>query len=296
VRAGLPAEFYARVSADAAAITEDNQLARRLSSVGESALLIDVDLRDISKVKTIKDNLPRRSRDHCRIVAIDRTSHLSAVQGHGLGATDLLKRPFDVRELTQILHRHFGLAIAREGSDPKLALENAPGDASVALAAAALEGLFATLICGGALRLKEIANAGDQVIDAIAEIGPGQWLDAVRNCHEGTFQHCHPVIGYEYLATQDSVPQDVMDAVRHHHEYLDGSCYPDGLQGNQIKDLTRILTVYDVYGALIERRAYKVPKAPAVAMDILTNMANEGKVEADLVRALGHSVSASAQA
>ena len=37
-----------------------------------------------------------------------------------------------------------------------------------------------------------------------------------------------------------------MSIVIHHHEYLDGSGYPHGLQGNEISDLVRIMTISDV--------------------------------------------------
>jgi len=100
----------------------------------------------------------------------------------------------------------------------------------------------------------------------------------------------HPVAGYEYIRAQNVVTADTLAAIRHHHEYLDGSGYPDGLAGQQIDDLTRIMTVCDVYGALVERRAYKPAKSPEAALDILTAMAADGKVEFDLVRALRHCV------
>jgi putative nucleotidyltransferase with HDIG domain len=101
----------------------------------------------------------------------------------------------------------------------------------------------------------------------------------------------HPVAGYEYIRSQNVVDEQTLKAIRHHHEYLDGSGYPDGLAGQQINDLTRIMTVCDVYGALVERRAYKPPKSPEAALDIVTTMARDGKVEFDLVRALRHCVS-----
>lgn len=100
----------------------------------------------------------------------------------------------------------------------------------------------------------------------------------------------HPVAGYDYIRSQNVVDEETLKAVRHHHEYLDGSGYPDGLAGQQISDLTRIMTVCDVYGALVERRAYKPPKSPEAALDILATMARDGKVESDLVRALRHCV------
>jgi|SRR5215467_7838548 len=72
-----------------------------------------VDWNDIRRLKTIKDNLPSRGHDQCRLVAIDRSSHFAAVQAYGLGATDLLKRPFDIHELSVVLHRHFGQGAVR---------------------------------------------------------------------------------------------------------------------------------------------------------------------------------------
>ena len=49
----------------------------------------------------------------------------------------------------------------------------------------------------------------------------------------------------------------MIDMVMHHHEYLDGSGYPRGLQANEISDFVRIMTISDIFGALIERRSYK---------------------------------------
>jgi putative nucleotidyltransferase with HDIG domain len=102
----------------------------------------------------------------------------------------------------------------------------------------------------------------------------------------------HPTAGYEYLRNQGVVDSETLRAVRHHHEYLDGSGYPDGLPAQKIDDLIRITTVCDVYGALMERRTYKAPTSSETALDILMNMAKDGKVEYDLVRALGKCVAA----
>ena len=48
-----------------------------------------------------------------------------------------------------------------------------------------------------------------------------------------------------------------LDAVLHHHERLDGSGYPHGLSGARISDPTRIISIVDVFGAMLESRAYK---------------------------------------
>jgi putative nucleotidyltransferase with HDIG domain len=93
----------------------------------------------------------------------------------------------------------------------------------------------------------------------------------------------HPVIGYELLQTASGIDPETLDAVRHHHEYLDGSGYPDGLAGSQISDLVRLLTVSDIYAALIESRPYRSAMSREAAYKILAGM--DGKLEGSLVRA-----------
>src|SRR5689334_25316348 len=83
--------------------TLDWQDVGELAAIADHVLLIDLDLRDISKVKTLKDNLPSRHGNQCQIIAVDRASHLAEAQAYGLGATDLIRRPFGLHELLKIL-------------------------------------------------------------------------------------------------------------------------------------------------------------------------------------------------
>jgi putative nucleotidyltransferase with HDIG domain len=93
----------------------------------------------------------------------------------------------------------------------------------------------------------------------------------------------HPTIGYESVKCLDGLPTDVRDAVRDHHEMLDGSGYPRGLRGSEIGDLTRMVTIADVFAALIERRAYAPPMPRPDAFRILRELG--GKLEQPLVTA-----------
>lgn len=92
----------------------------------------------------------------------------------------------------------------------------------------------------------------------------------------------HPQLGVDALGVETGLAPEMLDVVLHHHEYLDGSGYPHGLQGNEIKDLVRIMTISDVYGALIERRSYKPPLTSAAAYQMLLDMGP--KLDKDLVR------------
>ena len=92
----------------------------------------------------------------------------------------------------------------------------------------------------------------------------------------------HPVCGHDLLVQQGGFPPEILDCVRHHHELLDGSGYPDGLKGSEIADLVRITTIADIYSALIEERAYKAALPAGKALSIMEAMG--GKLDPDLLR------------
>lgn len=100
---------------------------------------------------------------------------------------------------------------------------------------------------------------------------------------EQTIMNSHPVIGYELLKLIPDISPEILDGVRHHHEYLDGSGYPDGLTAPKISDLVRLLTIADIFAALVERRPYRPPMAGQDAYKVLCNM--DGKLEGSLVKA-----------
>jgi HD-GYP domain-containing protein (c-di-GMP phosphodiesterase class II) len=93
----------------------------------------------------------------------------------------------------------------------------------------------------------------------------------------------HPVIGYDLLKGVPDIIPAILDGVRHHHEYLDGSGYPDGLIASEVSDLVRLLTISDIFATLIEWRPYKPPIPRQNAYKILCGM--EGKLERSLVNA-----------
>jgi len=66
----------------------------------------------------------------------------------------------------------------------------------------------------------------------------------------------HPVVGERICAPLKSF-QLVLPIIRHHHEKMNGSGYPDGLKGDQIPLTARVLQIVDVYDALTTERPYK---------------------------------------
>lgn len=93
----------------------------------------------------------------------------------------------------------------------------------------------------------------------------------------------HTTLGRDILKRQGGFAPEMIDVVAHHHELLDGSGYPDGLAGTKIKDLVRVVTISDIFAALIEQRAYKLPMANEAAYAILGSM--RGKLDMSLVEA-----------
>lgn len=77
----------------------------------------------------------------------------------------------------------------------------------------------------------------------------------------------HPV--YSYDIVQKGFDPAICDMVRHHHEKLNGTGYPDGLTGDEISLFARITAIADVYDAMVSARSYKTSRLP---FDILDQM------------------------
>lgn len=92
----------------------------------------------------------------------------------------------------------------------------------------------------------------------------------------------HPEYGFDALASVPTISSNMLDIVLHHHEYLDGSGYPNGLKAPEISDLVRIMTISDIFGALIERRSYRPPMRSDEAYEMLVKLGP--KLDVELVR------------
>jgi putative nucleotidyltransferase with HDIG domain len=128
---------------------------------------------------------------------------------------------------------------------------------------------------GLAATLHDIGKAGIplSILDKPGRLDPS----------EEEFMKRHPAIGCELLKDLPGISPEILDGVRHHHEYLDGSGYPDALTAPEISDLVRLLTISDIFAALIEPRPYRPAMPRQDAYNILCNM--DGKLERSLVKA-----------
>ena len=81
----------------------------------------------------------------------------------------------------------------------------------------------------------------------------------------------HPAHGARILENiQNASVQAVLPGVKYHHEKWDGTGYPEGLRGEEIPMLARLLGVADFFDALTSARAYRPALAHDVAVDLIT--------------------------
>ncbi len=111
------------------------------------------------------------------------------------------------------------------------------------------------------------------ILDKAAELTPVEMAEMRE----------HPQRGYDALAEQGGFPPEMLDVVLHHHEFLDGTGYPNGLNGKQISDIVRLTTIVDIYAALVEKRAYRLAFTHARAFGIMEQMG--GKLDQHLLQA-----------
>ncbi|MEP4768145.1 MAG: HD domain-containing phosphohydrolase [Roseibium sp.] len=91
----------------------------------------------------------------------------------------------------------------------------------------------------------------------------------------------HPVFGQEVLKPRLEVPIDIKKMAIQHHEFLDGSGYPNGLKGNRITPKVRMMTICDIFTALTEERAYKEGVPVRTAISIMKEMG--GKLDQQML-------------
>src|SRR5207245_1946411 len=207
------------------------------------------------------------------------------VRGIKAGADGFVSKPFDHSELlahvrsllslkayTDELERAesvlFALARSIEGKDPYT------------------EG-HCERLSGYCARLGErIGLAEDQVIalrraGIIHDIGKVAVPDAILlkpgrlTPEEFQIMQEHPVVGERICAPLKSF-RSVLPIIRHHHEKLNGSGYPDGLKGEEIPMTARVLQIVDVYDALTTQRPYKRALSIEEALRVMRSEIRKG--------------------
>jgi putative two-component system response regulator len=94
----------------------------------------------------------------------------------------------------------------------------------------------------------------------------------------------HPIVGDALCSGLRSL-NAVRPIVRHHHERLDGSGYPDGLKNAEVPLLAQIVSIVDVFDALTTARPYRTARPHGEAFDVLSAEASKGWRDRALIEA-----------
>ena len=79
----------------------------------------------------------------------------------------------------------------------------------------------------------------------------------------------HPVVGAEIVSAVESVNEEVIQAIAQSHERFDGTGYPNGIRGEEISLIARVLGMVDTYYALVSMRPHRKPFMPHEAIEFV---------------------------
>ena len=248
-----------------------------------------------------------KSNPDTRLIPVVLVTSLSAseerMQGIESGADDFLNKPVNKEELLarvrsllkikqftdELEHAEnvlFALALSIEAKDPYTEGHcDRLSESSEALAKRlnlAEEDRIA-LRRGGVIHDIGKVAVPDQIL-----LKPGPLTPEERKVMER-----HTVVGAGICSPLKSF-RSVLPIIRHHHERVDGSGYPDGLKGDAIPLTARVLQTVDIYDALTTDRPYRKALAPERALALMRDEVKRGWWDGALVDELEAMVQTSA--
>jgi len=278
----------------------------RTASDGESALehfrhnKPDLVLSDVMMPRLNGYELCRRLKadPENRLIPIVLVTALSAaedrVRGLEAGADDFLRKPLDRSEL---LARVRSLLTTKTYTDQ---LEQATS--MLLVLATTVEGRdpytqgHCTRLSDYSARLASFIGLPEEDIQALRiagtvhDVGKIAVPDSVLlkpgplNAEEWDAMRRHPALGADLVRGLKTL-EDVLPLIRHHHERMDGSGYPDGLAGEAIPFGARIMAVVDVYDALRTTRPYKPNMSHVDVVRLLHDETDQGYWDPKVVTA-----------
>ncbi|WP_299807416.1 HD-GYP domain-containing protein [uncultured Shewanella sp.] len=174
----------------------------------------------------------------------------------------------------------------KETDSPHLALVNPGEDISVnqhCVSIAVLSMMIGQALSMNHSQLRDIAMGA-----LFHDIGKLKVPDVIRRKkgvlteHEINFLNMHPKYGYDMLDKSGLFPSEVLDIVLHHHEWVDGSGYPDGLKGKQIPLTTQVVSLVNDFDRILRAEE---GRSPQVALGYLFKN-RTGKHDAQLISTL----------
>jgi response regulator RpfG family c-di-GMP phosphodiesterase len=226
--------------------------------------------------RRLKDNPESRLTPVVLLTGLDSTD--DRLRGIEVGADDLILKPFEWRQLLTRLRMLTERKRFTDGLDR--------AEAALVTMARCIELRDSDThghcdrLSGYASRLGERLKLDPATINAlrlggiIHDIGKVAVPDAILfkagplTDEEWTIMRMHPIEG-ERICAGLSAFRRVLPIIRHHHEKMDGTGYPDALKGEEIPLSARVLQMVDIYDALTTSRPYKPAMSTARALEIM---------------------------
>ena len=98
----------------------------------------------------------------------------------------------------------------------------------------------------------------------------------------------HSLFGYQILKEKDDLSNSIKLGVLQHHEKMNGKGYPMGVPSEKINLFARIISVADIYDALVTERPYKKPFSPRDAIEMIMSLTEE--LDIDVMKSFLESV------
>jgi putative two-component system response regulator len=268
-----------------------NELAR----VQVDLVILDLFMPGLNGIETCERIKRNPETDLIPVILVTSSSErFDRVSGIRVGADDFLTRPID---RTELLARVRSLLKLKSRTDE---LERA--ESVLFTLARSIESKdpythgHCERLSDGSVQLGErIGLSQEQIIalrraGVVHDVGKVKVPDSILlkpgalTAEEWKLMREHPLVGESICAPLKSF-RHVLPIIRHHHEKLDGTGYPDGLYGESVPITARVLQIVDVFDALTTARPYKPALATAVALETMKQEVDKGWWDPDIFRA-----------
>ncbi len=198
------------------------------------------------------------------------------------GASDFLTKPFNLENIPTIVDRNIQrFNIERSQNNPKKAsvllktikaLISALEAKDRYTSGHSIRVAFYAGLMAKKLHLNSIDTFNLQLAAVLHDIGkigiPDRILNKNSSLLKDEYEEAkeHVIVGSDIVGNIDELNM-VATIIRHHHERWNGQGYPDGLKGDAIPYLARILMIVDTYEAIVSRRNYSIERSTDYAMD-----------------------------
>lgn len=249
-------------------------------------VLLDVHMPDMDGHDVLRNI--KKNPDYADIPVIFLTSdedERTEIQGLDEGAIDFLRKPFQkavarqrIRRILELsylqknlkseVERQTNVAERRRQRVERMALQMVQTLANTIDAKDSYTNGHSTRVARYSVLLAErMGYSGERLeqlqfaalLHDIGKIGiPNEIINKPSRLTDEEYQiiKTHPVIGGNILREISEIP-DIAIGARWHHERYDGKGYPDGLKGEEIPEIARIIGVADAYDAMTSKRSYR---------------------------------------